>query len=242
MQDLIEKGQASRFSDEYFNRYKGTEYSLRVVIWRGEEYIAGFVSSYPDACPSDESRGYILYPMRKAVGELAMFRERVQQWKCDNPGRASFLGPPCWSILDKAEYGEEAERRYREAMMEVEISDLQRSPALQQKYKQKYNEENDPTRLFCAWSSSNGVGPGYLESLLQQERLLTAAGIDHAPLTPYRTPEDFLHLGKDAVRAMVNMVRIQNCVNEVEIQRIFENRWKTLEYVAERRAKAKATA
>lgn len=240
MQDLREKGKASYFSGEYFNRYKGTEYSLRVVVWRKENFVAGFVRSYPDCCPSDGSTGYILYPMAKAVGELAEFRERQRQWKFSNRGRDSFLGPR-WSILDKAERGEEARCRYREVMAEVEISDLQRLPELRAKTLAEYAKENDPTHMFSVWSSSNGVGPGYLESLLRLDRLLTAAGIEHAPLTPYRTPEAFLELGKYATRAMVDMIRMQGRLNETELERIFQNRWKTIEYLVERE-RAKATA
>ena len=239
IQDLREKGSASYHSGEYFNRYKGTEYSLRVVVWRGEEYIAGWTTSYPDACPSDGSRGYILYPMAKAVGEFAEHRERVRQWKTANPRRE--FGAPRWSVLDKAEYGEEARRRYRAAMAEVEISDLQRSPSLRAEILAQYAKENDPTHMFGVWSSSNGVGPGYLDSLLRLERLLTAAGIGHAPLCPYRTTEAFLELGKDATRAMVNMARMQNRTDEVELQRIFDSRWKTIEYLVECE-RAKATA
>ena len=234
IQDLREKGSASYHSGEYFNRYKGTEYSLRVVVWRGEEYIAGWTTGYPDACPSDGSRGYILYPMARAAGEWAEYRDRLRQWKAANPHRE--FGAPRWSVLDKAEYGEEARRRYAEAMAEVEVSDLQRSLELRAKTLAQYAKENDPTHMFSVWSSSNGVGPGYLDSLLRLEKLLTAAGIDHAPLTPHRTPEAFLELGKDATRAMVDMVQMQNRTNEVELQRIFERRWETIGRLAERRA------
>ena len=234
IQDLREKGKASYHSGEYFNRYKGTEYSLRVVVWRGEEYIAGWMNSYPDACPSDGSRGYILYPMAKAAGECAEHRDRLRQWKAANRDRE--FGAPRWSVLDKAEGGEEARRRYREAMAEIEISDLQRSPGLQWQILAQYAKENDPTHMFSVWSSSNGVGPGYLDSLLRLEQLLTAAGIDHAPLTPYRTPEAFIELGKEQTRAMVDMVRMQNRTDEAELQRIFERRWETIERLAERRA------
>lgn len=239
MKDLREKGKASYYSGEYFNRYKGTEYSLRVVVWRGEEFIAGHTTSYPDACPSDGSTGYILYPMAKAVGEFAEHKERVRQWKFVNPGRDSFLGPR-WSVLDKAERGDESYRRYREAMAEVEISDLQRSPELQAKTLAEYAKENDPTHMFSVWSSSNGVGPGYLDSLLRLERLLTAAGIEHPSLTPYRTPQAFIELGKEATRSMVDMVRIQGPLVEAEIDRIFQHRWETIEILAERERKATA--
>lgn len=239
MKDLREKGGASYYSGEYFNRYKGTEYSLRVVVWHGEEYIVGHTTSYPNACPSDGSTGYILYPMAKAVGELAKHRERQRQWKLLNPGHDTLFGPR-WSILDKAEYGKEAYERYRQAMAEVEISDLQRLPKLQASTLAQYAKENDPTHMFSVWSSSNGVGPGYLDSLLRLDRLLTAAGISHDPLTPYRTPEAFLELGKGATRTMVDMVRMQGHLAESELQRIFESRWKTIESVAERRAKVTA--
>lgn len=240
MQDLREKGTASYFSGEHFNRYKGTEYSLRVVVWRGEEYVTGWMTSYPDACPSDGSRGYVLYSMAKAVGEFAEFRERQRQWKFANPSRDSFLGPR-WSILDKAEYGEEARERYRQAMAQVEISDLQRLPELQANTLAQYAKENDPTHMFSVWSSSNGVGPGYLDGLLRLEHLLTASGIAHEALTPYRTPEAFLELGEDSVRAMVDMVRMQGRrLSDPEVQGIFDSRWQTLGYVAKRRAKATA--
>ena len=234
MKNLREKGVASYHSEEYFNRYKGTEYSLRVVVWRGEEYIVGYVTSYPNACPSDGGTGYILYPMAKAVGELAEHRERQRQWKAASSRRESMFGEPRWSILDKAEGGEEARRRYREAMAEVEVSDLQRSLELQGKILAQYAKENDPTHMFSVWSSSNGVGHGYLDSLLRLDWLLAAAGIEHPPLTSYRTPEAFLELGKDAVRVMVDMVRMQNRTDETELQRIFDSRWKTIEYVAAR--------
>lgn len=157
MKDLREKGRASYFSEEHFNRYKGTEYSLRVVVWRGEEYIAGHTTGYPDACPSDGSTGYVLYPFAKAVGELAEHRERVRQWKAANPRRE--FGAPRWSVLDKADSGQEARRRYAEAMAEVEISDLQRSPGLQAKTLAQYAKENDFTHLFSVWSAPNYVGP-----------------------------------------------------------------------------------
>lgn len=243
MKDLQRTGKAEYSSGEYFNRYKGTEYSFRVVVWCGEEYIVGHTTTYPDACPSDGYTGYILYPMAKAVGELAEHRERVRQWKLANPYRDSSLDifhGPRWSILDKAEYGEEARRRYRNAMAEVEISDLQRLPELQASTLAQYAKENDPTRLFNGWSSSNGVGPDYLESLLRLDRLLTSAGIEHQPLCSYLTPEDFIALGEEKTRAMVDMVRMQGPLVESELQRIFENRWETIEYVVERRAKATA--
>lgn len=236
MKDLRKNGSSVYFSGEHFNRYKGTEYSLRVVVWRGEEYVAGFVRSYPDACPSEGSTGYVLYPMAKAVGKLVEFRERQRQWKAANPGRDTLFGPR-WSILDQAERGEEACRRFREIMEEVEISDLQRSPELQASTLTQYAKENNATHMFNVWSSSNGVGPGYLDSLLRLDRLLTAAGIAHPPLCSCRKPQDFLALGKGAVRAMVDMVRMQGGrLAEAELQRIFENRWKTIEYFAGRTA------
>lgn len=236
IQDLQEKGSASYFSGEYFNRYKGTEYSLRVVVWRGEEYVAGWTTSYPDACPSDGSRGYILYPMAKAVGEFAEHRERQRQWKFSNQGRDILFGPR-WSILDKAEGGEEARRRYREAMAEVRVSDLQRSPELQAKTLAQYAKENDFTHLFSVWTSSNQVGPGYLESLLKLDNLLTAAGIEHPPLCPERMPQEFLSLGQDAVRARLDFRRMQGNTSQQYWEEIFQNRWKSLEYAAEREAR-----
>lgn len=232
-ESLMTTGKAESFSKEYFNRYKGVEYSLRVVIWRGERYVLGYVRSYPNTCPSDGSTGFIVRPLAEVLAEVRKERQehlkRLQEWKATHCGQERKYGAPGWSVLDMADATQE---QYASAMAEVEVSDLQRSPALQEKALARYAEENDPTCLFSAWSSTSGVGSEYLESLLRLDRLLTAAGISHAPLCPQQTPQDFLVLGKDAVRAMVDMVRMQGHRTEADLQRIFENRWRYLEYYA----------
>jgi len=112
MKELMEAGRAEFSSGEYFNRYKGTEYCLRLVVWRGEQYIVGYVRSYPDCCPSEGDTGYVVYPLARAVAELAHYRQLRRQGE----------NLPPWSILQRAQYGEEAARLYWEAEDDITLS------------------------------------------------------------------------------------------------------------------------